>query len=240
MLGGGVADVGERPRPGDHREHGDGQRVRDREQAPARVHEASGRPGRPGRPGGPSPPGSDLAPLPPYRGGGAAAVNAESFTPGCLLNARAGGHRAAGDEGERLARPGQAELPSSTEIGFQGPFHFLPWNQVPEGQGSRLLREVRCTWRGPLLYLVWTRDVPGAPPVLACPADARRWSANRFHVHARHGPGRPGAAASCARTRFRPCITVAVFRSVTVLQLSVVHGSGVAVTWCHLLPVAAA
>ena len=32
VLGGGVADVSERPRPGDDRQHGDGQRVGDREQ----------------------------------------------------------------------------------------------------------------------------------------------------------------------------------------------------------------
>jgi hypothetical protein len=80
----------------------------------------------------------------------------------------------------------------------RGPFHFLPWNQVPEGQGARLLREVRCTWCGPLLYLGrhFRRSWP-------CTADARRWSANRFYLHARHGSGRPQAAASCARTRFR-------------------------------------
>jgi hypothetical protein len=31
MVGGGVADVSERARPGDDREHGDGQRVGDRD-----------------------------------------------------------------------------------------------------------------------------------------------------------------------------------------------------------------
>jgi hypothetical protein len=36
----------------------------------------------------------------------------------------------------------------------------------------------------------------------------------------------------------RQIITVAVFRSVIALQLSVARGSGVAVTWCHVLPVA--
>jgi hypothetical protein len=35
VLGGGVADVGERARPGDHREHRDGQGVGDREQPTA-------------------------------------------------------------------------------------------------------------------------------------------------------------------------------------------------------------
>ena len=65
VLGGGVADVSERPRPGDHREHGDGQRVGDREQAAARAHQPSGRPARPGRPGGPSPPYLASCPLAP-------------------------------------------------------------------------------------------------------------------------------------------------------------------------------
>ena len=134
MLGGGVADVGELPCPGDDREHGDGQGVGDREQAPGGAHGPSGRPARPGRPGGPSPPRSGLALL-LCRGGGAAPVNAGSFTPGCLLNARAGDHRAAGDEGERLAPAG----PGGTPLIYRnrvsgGLFHFLPWNQGPEGQ----------------------------------------------------------------------------------------------------------
>jgi hypothetical protein len=87
VLGGGVADVSERARPGDHREHGDRQRVGDREQPAARAHQPSRRPARPGRPGGPSPPRPGLASLPLCRSG-AASVNAESFTPGCLQNAR--------------------------------------------------------------------------------------------------------------------------------------------------------
>ena len=33
-----------------------------------------------------------------------------------------------------------------------------------------------------------------------------------------------------------PCITVAVFRSVTALQLSVAHRGGTTVTWGHPLP----
>src|SRR5580693_2141107 len=69
-----------------------------------------------------------------------------SPSPGCLLKARAGGHRAVGNEWERLASAGPRGTP-------------------------RLLPEVRCTWCGPLLYLVWTGDVPGVPfpPVQAVP-----------------------------------------------------------------------
>src|SRR5580693_8946473 len=70
-----------------------------------------------------------------------------SPSPGCLLKARAGGHRAVGNEWERLASAGPRGTP-------------------------RLLPEVRCTWCGPLLYLVWTRDVPG-DAVSAGPGRAR-------------------------------------------------------------------
>jgi hypothetical protein len=45
VLGGGVADVGERPRARDDCQHGDGQPASDREQAPARAHRPSARPG---------------------------------------------------------------------------------------------------------------------------------------------------------------------------------------------------
>jgi hypothetical protein len=46
VLGGGVADVGERTRPGDDREHGYGQRVGDHEQAAARATQEPSGPSR--------------------------------------------------------------------------------------------------------------------------------------------------------------------------------------------------
>jgi hypothetical protein len=44
-----------------------------------------------------------------------------------------------------------------------------------------------CTWCGPVTYpgCHFRRSWP-------CPDDARRWSANRFHLHARHGLGGRG------------------------------------------------
>jgi hypothetical protein len=90
-------------------------------------------------------------------------------SPGCLLKARAGGHRAVGNEWERLASAGARNSPPVT---------------------------------GGSMYLVWTSAVPGVDPRRTrgchfrrswpCPADARRWSANRLHLHAQHGSGRPG------------------------------------------------
>jgi hypothetical protein len=138
VLGGGVADVGERPGPGDDREHGDGQGVGDREQAPARAHEPSGRPPRPGRPGGPSPPRPCLARLPLCRDG-AAPVNAEFFTPRCLLNARpaltlpAATVAPATRERRAPGRPGRNSL-HLQKSGFGGPFSLSAPNQVAEGQ----------------------------------------------------------------------------------------------------------
>jgi len=72
-----------------------------------------------------------------------------SPSPGRRLKARAGGHRAVGNEWERLASAGPRGIP-------------------------RLLPEVRCTWCGPLLYLVWTRDVPGVPFPLVLAVPGRR------------------------------------------------------------------
>jgi hypothetical protein len=68
---------------------------------------------------------------------------------GRRMKARAGGHRAVGNEWERLASAGARGTP-------------------------RLLPEVRCTWCGPLLYLVWTRDVPGVPFPLVLAVPGRR------------------------------------------------------------------
>ena len=83
----------------------------DREQAAARTHQPSRRPRRPGRPGRPSPARPCLARLPQCRSG-AAPVNAEFLTPGCLPNARpalihAGGHLPPATRG---ARPGRAGI----------------------------------------------------------------------------------------------------------------------------------
>ena len=89
-----------------------------------------------------------------------------------------------------------AELPSSTESGFSRPFFtFCPGIRCQRGRGSRLFREVRCTWRvpfctfrvpamhlGPLFRWSWP-----------CPAAARRWSVrltNRSHLHAARAWGR--------------------------------------------------
>jgi hypothetical protein len=78
-------------------------------------------------------------------------------SPGCLPKARAGGHRAVGNEWERLASAGARNSPPVT---------------------------------GGSMYLVWTPAAPGVDPRRTrgchfrrswpCPADARRWSANRF------------------------------------------------------------
>ncbi len=159
MLGGGVADVGERPGPGDHREHGDGQRVGDREQAAARAHGPSGRPARPGRPGGPSPPRSCLARL-PLRRGGTVPSNAEFFTSGCLQHARPVLTPPAPTvpPAARGRAPGAgAELPPYTEIGFLRPFFtFRPEISCQRGKISPLLRESGV----PDLYLSWTFRVP--------------------------------------------------------------------------------
>ena len=132
VLGCGVADVGERARPGDDGEHGDGKPVGDREQAAARAHEPSGRPTRPGRPGGPSPPASGLAPL-LLCPSGAAPVNAEFFTPGYLPNARpalthADGHHAAGNERARPGRAGAVLPLIYRNPVFEAPFFLLARN----------------------------------------------------------------------------------------------------------------
>ena len=201
VLGGGVADVGKRPCPGDDRQHGDGQRVGDREQPVGGAHGPSGRPGRPGRP---SPPRSGLARLLLCRDGGAAPVNAGSFTPGSLLNARAGGHRAARRRGERRApaRPGR-NSPHLQKSGLRGPFSL----SAPElgaggagvpgcyGRSGVPSVDLSCTWRGPAMY-------PGRfSPVLAAPG--RRAGLLTVHLRAARA-GRPGASPSCARARFRP------------------------------------
>jgi hypothetical protein len=55
--------------------------------------------------------------------------------------------------------PGRAgrNSPHLQKSGFRGLFHFLPWNQVPEGQGCPSVT-------GGSLYLVWTFAVPGVDP----------------------------------------------------------------------------
>jgi len=207
VLGGGVADVGERPGPGDHREHGDRQRVGDCEQQAARAHQPSRRPARPGRPGGPSPPRPGLARLPLCRGG-AAPGNAESFTPGCLLNARPALTLPAATTppATRGARPGRAgaELPPSTEIRFSMPFFTLGSEiSYQRGKISPLLQEVDI----PGLYLSWSFGVPAV--YLGLPF-RRSWPSHgggllTVAFHARRGPGGPRAPWPWTRARFRPC-----------------------------------
>jgi hypothetical protein len=174
--------VGERPRPGDDREHGDGRRVRGREQTTGRAHQPSRRPPRPGRPSRPSPPRPRPArPLLPR--GEAAPPNAVSLTPGCLLNARPTLTRpaAAAPPAREGDRPGPAggETPSPTEIGFSGPFLAAgPEISYRRGEIVLLLRERGCTSRVPFRDLSSTCDLPRAasPPVSG---RRRRWSAGR-------------------------------------------------------------
>ena len=171
MLGGGVADVGERTRPGDDGEHGDRQRIRGREQAAPRAHEPSGRPGRPGRPGGPSPPRPGFAPLPPCPSG-TAPVNAESFTPGCLLNARPTLARrrlpCRRRRGSRAPLAGGRHSLHLQKSGFQGFFHLQARNQVPEGQNLPTVTGGSCTWRVPFVYLRYTWGRLSAGPGARC------------------------------------------------------------------------
>jgi hypothetical protein len=129
--------------------------------------------------------------LPQCRGSGAAPVNAVSFTPGCLLNARASGDVPLAT---REPRPGRGGAPLIYRNRVCEPlFRFLPRNQVPEGQEFPAVT-------GRSMYLAWTFAVPfvhlrcawvcfsaGSGP---CPAAARRWSANRFHLHAARAWGR--------------------------------------------------
>ena len=115
-----------------------------------------------------------------------------SFTPGCLLNARPGGHRAA--DGEGAARPGRAgaELPSSTESGFEGSFSLSAPELGARGAGIPGCYgrfdvpgvDLFCSCRVPERYLGrhFRRSWP-------CPVAARRWFANRFHRPARRGVG---------------------------------------------------
>jgi hypothetical protein len=90
----------------------------------------------------------------------------------------------------RRPRPGRRRRrgsPAPASAGLLPIFTFCPGIRCRRGRSSRLLREVRCTWRGPLLYLSCTCEVPGSAFPAGpgpCPAAARRWSANRFHLHA--------------------------------------------------------
>jgi hypothetical protein len=159
--------------PGDHREHSDGQRVGDREQAAARSRAV--------RPSGSS--GAGLARLLLCQGGGAARANAEAFTPDCLLNAQPGGHRAVGCGGSARLGRAELELPSSTESGF---------SLLAPKSGARGAGVIGCYGRldVPDVYLFCTLRVPVMRLGLLfrwswpCPAAARQWSANRSHLHA--------------------------------------------------------
>ena len=171
VLGRGAANVGERPGPGDDRQHSDGQRVGDREQRRAALTSRPGvRASGPSRTPGRAVPGQvrprTVTAVPGRR---AAPVNAESFTPGCLLNAHPGGHRAAATRG-RYALAGPGETPANTEIRFERPFFTrCPELGVLEGRGTRLLRELRCACGGPDLYLGRFPPGPGrARPPRGC------------------------------------------------------------------------
>ena len=162
---------------------------------------------RPGRPGGPSPARSGLARL-PLCPSGAAPVNAESFTPGCLLNARPALTLPAATvppatRGRAPGGPGR-NSPPSTEIGFLRLF-FTCWPEIryQRGKIGRLLQEFRCTWLVPFLVLSCTCDIPGAafPPV---PALARRWSADRRFSRAARAWRTRGHLGLCPRARFLP------------------------------------
>jgi hypothetical protein len=165
--------MGERPRPGDGREHGDGQRVGDREQAAGGAHEPSGRAPRPGRPGGPSLARSGLARL-PLCPSGTAPVNAEFFTPDSLLNARpALTLPAATVPPTRERRPGRAGVQLSPHLqksGFGGPFS-LP-GPKSGARGAGLIgcygSPVYPAWSilGPFVYLRFTPGCLSAGPRL--------------------------------------------------------------------------
>jgi hypothetical protein len=181
VLGGGVADMGERPRPGDGREHGDGQR----EQAAGGAHEPSGRPPVPDGPAGRPRPGPGLARLPPCRSG-TARVNAESFTPGCLLNARPPlTLPAATVPPTTERRPGRAgaELrPHLQKSGFGCPFTSWPEIRCQRGRVDRLSRESRVpgvvlsrTFRVTLVY-------PGLPFRRAWPSHGGGLPTVAFHA----------------------------------------------------------
>ena len=141
------------------RRHGHRQRVGNCQQAAARAHEPPGRPARPGRPGGPSPPRSGLARLPLCRGG-TGPVNAESFTPGRLLNARPvltlpAATVPPAPRGAPRAGPGQTPSIYRNPV-FEVLFHFLTQIRYQRGKIRRLLLEFHI----PSLYLSWSFRIP--------------------------------------------------------------------------------
>ena len=147
VLGGGVADVGERPGPGDGREHGDRQRVGGREQARGRRSRAAW-PSVPSRTAGRAVPGPArvcVVTAGPGRRGrpGDRRVFHAWLPPD--LNARAGGHRAANGESGG-ARPGRAgaELPPLHKSGLRARFSLSARNQGREGQGCTAVTEAWC------------------------------------------------------------------------------------------------
>lgn len=106
--------------------------------------------------------------------GGGAPVNAESFTPDFLLNARPGRRRAVGDEGAaRPVGPGRSS-PHLQKSRFGTIFGLSVRNLVPERQVRTVVMGVPCTWRVPFVYLSYTYDVPGVPFPLVLAVPGRR------------------------------------------------------------------
>ena len=102
--------------------------------------------------------------------------------------------------GSGAPRPGGRGSPHIQKSGFRRPFFTLwPGIRCQRGRSNRLLREARCTWRGPLLYLARTCDGPRARICWSWPrpAAARRGSGAGFDLHVkRRGRGpRPSACA---------------------------------------------
>jgi hypothetical protein len=99
-------------------------------------------------------------------------VNAESFTPGCLLNARPALPPSAATvpPATKGARPGRAgaELPHLQKSGFRGP--FSPFDPKSDAREAKF---VGCYGRVdvPCVYLCWSFRVPAIYPGLPF-----RWS----------------------------------------------------------------
>jgi hypothetical protein len=133
--------------------------------------EPSGRPARPGRPGGLSPPRPGLTriPLCPSR---AAPVNADFFTPGCLLNARSAlaiptATMPPATRGRTPGEPGRNSLIYRNPV-FESLFHLLTRDQVPERRSKSTvtggLIYLACTFLGPFVYLRSTWGCLSAGP----------------------------------------------------------------------------
>jgi hypothetical protein len=224
VLGGGVADVGERPGPGDDREHGDGGASASARRRTARAREPSA---RPGRPGGPSP--AQVRPCAvtdvPGRGrpGERRVLHAWLPPERTVGPDPVGGNRAVGDEG--AARPGRpgAELPSSTEIRFSRPFFISSPESGARGAGLAGCYEssmyLVCTFCVPGIYLRCTwgafspvRAVPGRRMAVVCvtvaPSRAagtwRAGGACALHVGAVPALAGDIALAALARAEGRP------------------------------------